>query len=76
MNLMRFKKAKCKLLHLDQDNPRYVYRLGEELPESSPEEKKKKLWGSGGQKTVDEPIVCACSLEGHLCLVQHQKKNG
>ena len=26
-NLMRFNTAKCKLLHLDQRNPRHIYRL-------------------------------------------------
>ena len=39
VNLVRFKKTKCKVLHLDQSNPRYVYELGEELIESSPNEK-------------------------------------
>ena len=39
VNLMKFNKAKCKVLHLHQDNPRYVYKLGEELLKSSPAEK-------------------------------------
>ena len=38
-NLMVFDKAKCKVLSLDQGNPRYVYKLGEELIESSCVEK-------------------------------------
>ena len=39
MNQMRFKRANCKVLHLGQDNPTRVYRLGEKLLESSPVEK-------------------------------------
>ena len=36
---MRLNKAKRKVLHLGQGNPRYLYKLGEEPLESNPVEK-------------------------------------
>ena len=38
VNLMT-NKATCKVLHLDQGNPRYVFRLGEERLDGNPAEK-------------------------------------
>ncbi|GAB0199195.1 mitochondrial enolase superfamily member 1 [Grus japonensis] len=38
-NRMKFNKAKCKVLHMGQHNPKHNYRLGEECIASSPEEK-------------------------------------
>ncbi|GAB0179927.1 mitochondrial enolase superfamily member 1 [Grus japonensis] len=38
-NVMKFKKAKCKALHLGQGNHQYQYRLGDELIQSSSAEK-------------------------------------
>ena len=36
-NFMKFNKAKCKVPHLGQSNPKHRYRLGRQCVESSPE---------------------------------------
>ena len=38
-NLTKFNKARCKVLHMGQGNPKCKYRLCREWIESSPEEK-------------------------------------
>ncbi|GAB0185284.1 triadin [Grus japonensis] len=39
VNHMKFNKAKCKVVHVGQGNPKHNCRLGEEWVENSPEEK-------------------------------------
>ena len=59
---MKFNKAKGKVLHMGQGNPKYKYRLGKECIESS-SASGEELGGISGWKTVYESGMCAHNPE-------------
>ena len=63
MNFKRFRKAKCKVLHLGQGKPRYQCRLGHEGLKSSPTEQVSGM-------LVDEKMDTS-----HQCVLAAQKAN-
>ncbi|GAB0193412.1 hypothetical protein GRJ2_001806500 [Grus japonensis] len=79
-NLVKFNKAKCKVLHMGRANPKHNYMLGGEWSESSPEEK--DFGGVGGQEAQHELAMCALQSRkptmswaaGLLGLGEHIKK--
>ncbi|GAB0187418.1 mitochondrial enolase superfamily member 1 [Grus japonensis] len=66
VNLLKFNKAKRKVLHMGRRNPKHNYRLGEEWIEISPEEKDLEM---SVDKKLNVSRQCALAAQKANCVL-------